>query len=57
MPRKLAVGMAAPSLTALTADIYTRGTTAPAWAAFYQELAINEVHVGYRFPVGHGDAR
>ncbi|MCO6008463.1 hypothetical protein NE236_26145 [Actinoallomurus purpureus] len=57
MRRKLAIGMAAPSLTAVAADTYTRRTTAPAWAAFHQKLAINEIHVGYRSPVGHGDAR
>ncbi|WP_345433433.1 hypothetical protein [Actinoallomurus vinaceus] len=47
MRRKLAIGMAAPSLTAATADTCTRGTAAFACG----------IHVGHRLPVGHGDAR
>jgi hypothetical protein len=57
MRRKPAASMAAPSLTAVTADTSTRETVVPARAAFYHKLAIDEIHVGYRSLAGHGYAR
>jgi hypothetical protein len=57
MRRKPTAGMAVPSLTAVAADAYTRGTAVPARAAFNQKLATGEIHVGYRSPAGHGYVR
>jgi hypothetical protein len=57
MRRKPAASMPAPSLTAVTADTYTRGPAVFARAAFHQKPATDEIHVGHRSPAGHGYAR
>jgi hypothetical protein len=54
MCSKLAAGMAAPSVTAVTADTSTRRAAPP---PSYQELAIDEFHVGWGLPTEQGRAR